>query len=68
MTRKTEEAKGWGLRVGGCRPYLAWDFSVEKENIEAKCGPGTYCRPVKAVLLPLGEFNRLKRNQKDTNK
>jgi hypothetical protein len=57
---KTEEARGWAVRIGGRRPYLAYEFSWYKPRIEALCCQ-TFQRPVRAVLLPLAEYRRLKR-------
>ena len=55
---KTEIAKGWALRVGGSKPYLAWgQFEYDKKKI--KCWE-SYHRAVKAVLVPLEEYHRLK--------
>jgi len=34
MSRKTEGTVGWGLRVGGSLPYLAWEFFYNKQEIE----------------------------------
>ena len=54
---KTEPAIGYGLRVGGSLPYLAWEqFWRLPEQV--KCTE-RYHRPMKAVLLPYEEWRRL---------
>jgi len=61
---KTEEAKGWGIRVGGPRPYLAYHvFHSTKEQVQSRCTED-YHKPVKVVLVPLSEWRRLKRIEK----
>lgn len=57
---KTEEAKGWGMRVGGPRPYLAYVFDKEQSEIQKVC-VASYHRPVKVVMIPLKEYRELKR-------
>lgn len=57
---KTEEAKGWGLRVGGPLPYLGYYFSVRKEDIEKEMDQ-PYHKAVKVVIIPLSEWLRLKK-------
>ena len=57
---KTKESKGWGIRVGGPRPYLAgvfhWTKAETVKGWEENC-----FRPVRVVLLPLADYRRLKR-------
>ena len=60
MKNKTEEARGWGLRIGGPRPYLAWRLTDNKADIKEVCNE-SFHRPVRVVLLPLAEYRRLKR-------
>jgi hypothetical protein len=50
--RPTEPAVGWGLRVGGIHPYLAWALSFKKADLQKECTE-SYHRPVRVVLLPL---------------
>ena len=57
---KIEEAKGWGIRVGGPSPYLAYEFHFRKEDVLAALTE-PYHRPVKVVMLPLAEWRRLKK-------
>lgn len=58
---KTEEVKGWGLRVGGIRPYLAHNiFTSNKYEVERQC-TANYHRPMKCVLVPLREWKSLKK-------
>lgn len=60
---KTEEAYGWALRVGGPRPYLSWnEFHANKK--EVKCSE-KYHKPMRAVLMTLREFKRLKRIERE---
>lgn len=60
-TPKTDSATGWGMRVGGPKPYLAWGcFEYDKRAVEAECKE-SYHRPMKCVLVPLREYLRLKR-------
>jgi hypothetical protein len=62
---KTEIARGWGLRVDGTVPYLAYRMGMRKHDIECT---QTYHRPVRVVLLPLAEYRRLKRIEKENEK
>ncbi|MFA5430656.1 MAG: hypothetical protein WC329_05820 [Candidatus Omnitrophota bacterium] len=65
---KTEIARGWGLRIGGepfPRPYLAKTMAVEKDHIQCYT---LWERPVRVVLLPLAEYRRLKRIEKENEK
>lgn len=55
---KTEKAIGWGLRVGGPAPYLAWTF--QRLECDVVCTE-PYHRRMKCVLIPLREWKRLKR-------
>lgn len=57
--RKTEEARGWGLKVGGPNPYLAFDFAYTRYEIQRLC-TATYHKPVRCVLVPLAEWRRMK--------
>lgn len=58
---KTEEARGWGVRVGGPLPYLSGHvFERDREDAEMACTE-PYHRPMRVVLLPLREYCRLKR-------
>ena len=55
---KTEIAKGWGLRVGGCRPYLAWAIAHRKDGIKLT---ERYHKTARVVLVPLAEYRRMRR-------
>ena len=55
---KTEEAKCWGLRVGGSKPYLGYVVAMEKEGIELS---EPYHKAVKVVIIPIAEWRRLKK-------
>jgi hypothetical protein len=59
---KTENAIGWGRRVGGSCPYLAYEFSRTKAEVEIT---QPYHRAVRVILLPLSEYRRLKRQAKE---
>jgi hypothetical protein len=61
--QKTQVARGWGLRVGGPLPYLALEFSLDKERMEEEVTEA-YHRPVRVILVPLAEYRRLKRIEK----
>lgn len=62
--KKTEEAIGWGVRVGGGPlPYLAYFFSTKKEEANAECTEH-YHRPVRVAIVPLAEYRRLKKLEK----
>jgi len=51
MKRKVTEIEvGWGLRVGGPLPYLAWEFHRSKEGVKIT---ESYHRAVRVVLIPL---------------
>lgn len=52
----TENYRGWGLRVGGWRPYLAGVLEVAKADVKLHY---SFHRPVRVVLLPLEEYRRL---------
>ena len=56
--RRVEEAHGWGLRISGPNPYLAYYFKAYKESIEIT---EPYYRAVKVVLISLAEWQRLKK-------
>jgi len=62
----TEEAHGFALRVGGCRPYLATLFSAYRNEIEDAVRE-EYHRPMEAVIVPLREWRRLKRLDRKSN-
>jgi hypothetical protein len=62
---KTEIARGWGLRVGWCRPYLACEASMSKYDIRLH---QPYHRRVRVVVMPLAEYRRLKRIEKENEK
>ena len=64
MSQTTDVARGWGLRVGGSLPYLAYTFARTKEQIAQQCIL-SYQRPMQVVVVPLREYRRLVRNQKD---
>ena len=55
---KTAILSGWGIRVDGPKPYLAWEFERTKNSIECQWNK-RYHRPVKVVLVPLGEWTKL---------
>lgn len=55
---KTEVAFGWGVRVGGSLPYLAYMFYPTKEGAEQYCVE-SYQRPVKVAIVPLGDYKKL---------
>ena len=57
---KTEEARGWGIRVNDLPPRLATVFFWSKARTKDECIDHGE-RPVRVVLLPLAEFRRLKR-------
>ncbi len=57
---KTEEAKGWGLRVGGSLPYLGYYFSRKKSDIEAQVTE-PYHRVVEVVLVTKREWLRMRK-------
>ncbi len=60
-SKPTEHAKGWGLRVGGPAPYLAWEvFSRRKADAEKEISE-PYHRAVKVVMVPLAEYRALVR-------
>jgi len=51
--------RGWGVRVNGPCPYLAWEIHPRKvEAVEGCTEP--YHRPVKVVLVPLEWYRRAK--------
>ncbi len=61
---KTEHTQGWGLRVGGPRPYLAWGvFSAGVEPAE-RARQEKYHKPVRVVMLTLHEYRQLKKGRK----
>lgn len=60
---KTEEARGWGIRVGGPWPYLMWELQPTKAQIMPLLSQ-TYQRPMECVLIPLREWRRLTRKAK----
>ena len=62
--KKTQESRGWGLRVGGSNPYLGYHFSIQKKDIQIKIKE-SYHRAVRVVILPLGEWKRLKKKDKE---
>ncbi len=56
MRQKTKVARGWGIRVGGSRPYLDHIF----RRTQASAMACTECnRVVKTVLVPATEYKRL---------
>ena len=55
---KTEPMFGFGLKVGGPRPYLAECFSQEKSGITCT---EPYHHPVRVVLITAYEYEYLKR-------
>ena len=57
---KTEEAIGWGLRIGGSLPYLGYYFSTIKSDIEKQMNE-PYHKAVRVVMIPLAEWKRLKK-------
>ena len=61
---KTEVAIGWGARTGSPVPYISHVYSARKDNIVRWCH-NTSQRPVKVVLVPLAEYRRLKRIERD---
>lgn len=63
---KVEPAEGWGLRVGGCKPYIGYHFSLNKEEIEKECTV-SYRRPIRVVIVGLKEFEALLK-RKDVHK
>jgi len=57
---KTEEVRGWGVRIDHPEhPRLAWFIGSKRDAEVDAVGRGE--RPVRVVLLPLAEFRRLKR-------
>ncbi len=50
MNRQTEPAVGWGLRVDGHRPYIAYVFFSAKDGIHPT---ESYHRPVRVAIVPL---------------
>ena len=58
MKAKTAEAEGWGLRIGGPRPYLSYQIQRHKNQIEIT---ESYHRAVRVVLIPAQEWARLKK-------
>lgn len=70
--RKTEVARGWGLRVndrhpGGPSPYIAYVFSFNKDEMEKELADLECEHLVRVVLVPLAEYRRLKRLEKKVN-
>ena len=62
MKTKTSEAEGWGLRVGGQRPYLAYEIQRHKDQIKLT---ESYHRAVRVVLIPAQEWERVKKGMKE---
>lgn len=67
--QKTEIRRVWAMRIGGGPlPYLAWDVCCRtKEEAQKQC-TYPFHRPVRAVLIPLGEYRRLLRESKKAKK
>ena len=63
----TEEARCWAMRVGGSRPYLSYWSASSKAEIEKRISE-PYQRPVRAVLVPLAEYRRLKRIERQNSR
>jgi hypothetical protein len=61
--KKAEEARGWGLFVGGPKPYLAWVISHYKKDVLHEC-VAPYHKAVRVVLITEREYHRLKRLDK----
>jgi len=59
---RTEEAHGYGMKVGGPRPYLAYLFSLLKNTIERECRED-YHKPVKVVIITESEYRKLKKRK-----
>lgn len=57
---RTSEAVGWGVRVDGPEPYLAYEFYTNKFDAEESCDK-SYHRPVRVAIIPLREFRRLRK-------
>jgi len=56
MKRKlTEAAIGWGLRVGGPQPYLAYEFHRKKQTVELT---ESCHRAVRVAIVPLAEARK----------
>ena len=52
-------ANGWGMLVGGCRPYLASDLiKYRKADIATICTSGD-CKPVRVVMIPRAVAKKL---------
>lgn len=63
MRKPAEAAHGYGLRVGGCLPYLSYCFSHYKSEMEKEVS-ADYHKVVKVVLITKGEWKRLKKLDK----
>lgn len=55
---KIELALGWGLRVGGPRPYIGYHFARYSTGIPVA---EKYHRAVRVAIVPLRELRRLQR-------
>lgn len=55
----TNHEKGWGMRIGGPRPYLAWGvFTPNRQEAQIKCYQ-PYHKPVRVVMLTEHEYRKL---------
>jgi hypothetical protein len=51
--KKAEHAKGWGMRVGGPLPYLAYVFCMRKEDAQKECTEDYHTVvPVRLIMEP----------------
>lgn len=50
MKKLTEAAIGWGLRVGGPLPYIAYEFHQKKDGVELT---EPYHRAVRVAIVPV---------------
>lgn len=60
---KVEPWEGWGLRVGGPRPYMAWLFSDEQQPV-LDAATESYHKVIRAVVIPKERYEELLKAEK----
>lgn len=64
---EVEPWEGWGMRVGGGCPYMAWVFSDEKEPA-LEMATESYHKIIRAVVIPKDRYEELLKAEKQLAK
>lgn len=67
MSAKAVPAPGWGLLVGGARPYLGFHYAYSREGILPHITE-KYHKPTQVVIITKREYDRLKRIEQEATK